>query len=86
MSIEVPETLIYTNAKGKEIEAKTLTKAGNIAVRSSLKAIKLIPVHNPIRPALAKPVKPPKEPKVKAVKPPKEPKVKVVKPPKEPSV
>jgi hypothetical protein len=34
MSIEVPETLIYTNAKGKQIEAQTLTKAGNIAIRT----------------------------------------------------
>jgi hypothetical protein len=34
MSIDVPETLIYTAPSGREVEAKSLTKTGNIAVRA----------------------------------------------------
>jgi len=34
MSIEVPKTLTYTNAKGRDSQVETLNKAGNIATKT----------------------------------------------------
>ena len=47
MSIEVPKTLTYTNAKGRDSQVETLNKAGNIATKTKQKAFELVPSSNP---------------------------------------
>lgn len=53
-SISVPETMIYTNPKGKQTLAVTLTKTGSIAAKLKEKAFKLVPSSNPQKADLTK--------------------------------